>query len=259
VSTRAGGALLLVLVLVLSACTLDLEVAVDVRSDGSGAVDVEATVDAGALQRVGGDLGEVLDLDGLRAEGWTVDGPTATDDGGATVRLRQGFADPEEATEVLAELAGPEADGPFRDLRVEVDRSAFRTRWRFGGAVDLERGLALPGVAPQADGEPLPEDLDQLEERLGDSLDRLLRLRIGVRLPGDVRSNATTKADNGAVWQVRFGDGSLDLEATGTRTHPLPYVLIGLGGLALLVGLVVLLVRLAGRVTAADAGGPARR
>ena len=85
--------------------------------------------------------------------------------------------------------------------------------------MDLERGLALPGVAPQADGEPLPEDLGQLEERLGDSLDRLLRLRIGVRLPGDVRSNATTKADNGAVWQVRFGDGALDLEATGTRTH----------------------------------------
>lgn len=248
--------LLLALALLVSACTLDVDVHVDVRSDGSGSVEATATVDAGALQRVGGDLAAVLDLDGLRAEGWTVDGPVATDEGGATVTLRQRFDDPEEAVEVLGELAGPDADGPFRDLRVDVDRGAFRTRWRFGGTVDLDRGLAVPGVAPRADGEPLPDDLALLEDRLGDSLDRLLRLRIGVRLPGDVRSNATTKADNGAVWQVRFGDGALDLDATGTRTHPLPYVLLGLGALVVVVGGVVLLVRLAGRVTADE---PARR
>ena len=98
------------------------------------------------------------------------------------------------------------------------------------------------------------DDVGGLERQLGDSLDRLLRVRVGVRLPGDVRSNATTKAGNGAVWQVRFGQERFDLDATGTRTHPLPYIGLGVLGLFGLIGLVWLLVRLAGRVTAADRG-----
>ena len=253
-TSRAALALLVLLAVLLSACTVDLDVHVDLRSDGSGTVEVAATLDAGALQRIGGDLSSVLDLDGLRAAGWTVEGPTPTSDGGVTVRLRQSFDSPEQAEEVFADLAGPGATSPFRGLHVERDASAFRTRWRFGGAVDLDRGVSLPGVTPSADGRPLPTDLQALEDQLGQSLDRLLRLRIGVRLPGSVRSNATTKADNGAVWQVRFGDGRLDLAATGTRTHPLPYVLIGLAALALLVALMALLVRLAGRATARREG-----
>jgi hypothetical protein len=254
VTARVRGTLLVVLAVLLSACTLDLDVNVAVQPDGSGSVEVTATLDAGALQRIGGDLSSVLDLDGLRADGWTVDGPTPTDDGGVTVHLRQPFDSPEQADEVFADLAGPGTSSPFRGLHVERDSSTFRTRWRFGGAVDLDRGVSLPGVTPSADGQPLPTDLQGLEDRLGESLDRLLRLRIGVRLPGSVRSNATTKADNGAVWLVRFGDGRLDLDATGTRTRTSSYVLVGLGALLVLVGIVALLVRLAGRVTAR--GGP---
>ena len=203
----------------------------------------------------------MLDLDGLRGDG--VDGrrarpPPTT--GAPPSGSARAFDDPDEATEVLAELAGPRPTARSGPRASTCDRSAFRTRWRFGGTVDLERGLALPGVAPQADGEPLPEDLGQLEERLGDSLDRLLRLR-DRRAPA--RRRALQRHDQGGQRRGVAGrasaTGPLDLEATGTRTHPLPYVLIGLGGLALLVGLVVLLVRLAGRVTAADGGGPARR
>jgi hypothetical protein len=238
VTGRARAALLLLLALVLSACTLDVDVHVEVHPDGSGAVDVTATVDAGALQRIGGDLGSVLDVDGLRAAGWSVDGPTSTTAGGSTVHLHQSFADPDEATKVFADLAGSDADSPFRDLRVSRDRSLLRTRWRFGGSIDLDRGANVPGVG---------SDLGALEDQLGESLDRLLQVRIGVRLPGSVRSNATTKADNGAVWQVRFGEGRLDLAATGTRTHRWPYVAFGVLGVGLLAGLMALLIKLAGR------------
>lgn len=248
-TARAARPLLLVLAVLLSACTLDLDVNVDVREDGSGTVEVAATLDAGALQRIGGDLSSVLDLDGLRAAGWTVEGPTPTPDGGATVRLRQPFDSPEQADEVFADLTGASEQGPFEGLHVTREVSTFRTRWRFGGAVDLDRGVSLPGVTPSADGQVLPTDLQALEDRLGQSLDRLLRLRIGVRLPGSVRSNATTKAGNGAVWQVRFGEGRLDLEATGTRTRTSSYLLVGLGGLLAIVALMALLVRLAGRTT----------
>lgn len=254
----ARRALLVVLLAALSACTLDLDVRVAVEADGSGTVEVTAAVDAGALHRVGGDLAAALDLDRLRGDGWTVDGPSNTPDGGATVTLRQPFADAAEARQVFAELAGPGARSPFRDLRVGRSRSTFEDRWSFGGTIDLRGGVPLPDLPAASGVDPLPDDVGALEAQLGESLDRLLRLRVGVRLPGDVTSNATTRADNGAVWLVRFGDGPVELDATGTRTKAAPYVLIAVGAVGLLVGLVVLLVRLAGRTTAPD-GTPARR
>jgi hypothetical protein len=244
VTRRARGALVAALALMLSACTLHLDMRVQVNPDGSGSVEVQATLDAGAVQRAGGDLSAVLDLDGMRADGWTVDGPTATADGGATVTLRQAFRNPAEAREVFADLAGPGSDSPFEGLRIDVDRGAFQDRWHLRGAVDLDRGTQVPGT---------PGDLAALDQQLGGALDRLLTLRIGVRLPGDVRSNATTKAANGAVWQVRFGDGRLDLDATGTRNHPAPFIALGVGALVVILGIVWLLIRLANRVTAGDA------
>jgi hypothetical protein len=245
VSRRGRAALVVALALLLSACTLHVDVRVQVEPDGSGSVEVEATVDATALERAGGDLAAVIDLERLRADGWSVDGPTATDDGGATVTVRQPFRDPDGARAVFAELAASGPASPFQHLHIEVDRGAFRDRWRFRGAVDLDRGAPVPGSS---------DDLAALDQQLGGALDRLLALRIGVRLPGDVRSNATTKAQNGAVWQVRFGDGRLDLEATGTRTHPAPYIALGVGALLVILAIVWLLVRLANRVTAADGG-----
>ena len=246
---RAASALLALVVLALSACTLDVEVRVQVDDDGSGTVEVLATVDAAALERIGGDLAAVLDLDRLRSEGWTVEGPTTLPDGSATVRLHQPFDDPAEADAVFKELEGE--GGPLRDLGVSRSTSLFRTRWAFRGTVDLGGDAPVPGAASEVDGEPVAT-FDQLEERLGQSLSRLLRFRVSVRLPGDVRSNATTKADNGAVWQVTFGGDALDLEATGSRTRAVPVAIAIVLGLVVVVGLVALLIRLAGRVTASE-------
>jgi hypothetical protein len=249
VTRRAAAALLAVTFLALSACTLDVEVRVRVDDDGSGTVEVLATADAAALQRVGGDLGAVLDIDALRAEGWIVEGPTALPDGSATVRLSQQFDDPAGAAAVFEDLEGE--DGPLRGFAVTRSQSLFRTRWGFRGTVDLGGDVAVPDAAAEVDGEPVAT-LDELERRLGESLGRLLRLRIGVQLPGDVRSNATTKAENGAVWQVAFGTDPLELDATGSRTRTATVGLAVVLALAVVVGLVVLLVRLAGRVTDAD-------
>lgn len=245
---RARPALLAVLGLALTACTLDLDVNVEVEEDGSGAVEVMATVDAEALGRIGGDLGAVLALDDLRADGWVVDGPTRAADGATTVRLRQPFDDPEEADEVFDELAG--AGGPFRDLEVRRHRSLLETRWSFEGTVDLGGAAAVPeAAAPALEGEEPAATLAQLEDQLGESFERLIRLRVGVRLPGDVGSNATTRADNGAVWQVGFGEGPVELEATGHETRTGVVALLVAGALAVLAGGVYLLVRLAMRST----------
>ncbi len=246
--TRRGLVpLLAVVALALSACNLDVRVQVEVADDGSGSVEVLATVDPAALARIGGDLGAVLSLEELRADGWTVEGPTALADGSSTVRLSQRFDNAQGAATVFEDLTG--VGGPFQGFAVTRSQSLFRTRWGFRGTVDLGGDAAVPDVAPPVDGEAPAATFEELEQQLGDSLERLIRVRVGVRLPGDVRSNATTKAENGAVWQVGFGGEPLELEATGRSTRTGVVALAVVLALAVLVGLIVLLVRLAGRVT----------
>ncbi|MDP1820053.1 MAG: hypothetical protein Q8K58_09215 [Acidimicrobiales bacterium] len=246
---RAHRALLLVVgATLLSGCLLELDVNVEVREDGSGAVEVVATLDREAVARIGGDLDAVLALDDLRAGAWIVDGPDADPSGGASVRVRKAFADAEGAAAVFEEIAGD--DGPFQGFRVTRDRSLTRTEWGFGGTVDFSRELGPGGGVVQAravDGEPLAGDLEALEDQLGESLSRLLRVRVGVRLPGEVDSNATTKADNGAVWQVAFGGGPVDLEATGSEARTGTLALLGVAVVVAVTALLVLLVRLAAR------------
>jgi hypothetical protein len=257
VTRRPRAALVgLVALLALSACTLEVDVRVRVEDDGSGTVEVIATVDPAALTRIGGDLGAVLDVAALRAQGWAVEGPSSLPDGSATVRLSQSFEDAAGAEAAFDDLEG--VGGPLRGFEVTRSESLFRTRWGFRGTVDLGGDVAVPDAASEVDGEPVAT-FEDLERQLGESLGRLLELRIGVRLPGDVRSNATTKADNGAVWQVAFGGDALELEASGSRTRTATVAVAVVLALAVLVGLVALLIRLAGRVTAQDASAKNRK
>ena len=227
------------LVAVLGACQLQLDVKVLVEGDGSGTIVVDAALDDDAVQRLGGDLAAIVDLDGLRADGWTVDGPERDGEGMTRLHLERRFDDPDGATAALAELSGQ--SGPFRDLTVERDKAWNRTRWRFTGDLDLSRGA----------GEG-PVDLDDaqlkaLQRQLGESLSRLVQVRVGVRLPGDVTSNATTKADNGAVWQAAFGGAPIEMEATSTQVRTPWFILLGVLVLALLGTGVVVLIKQAGR------------
>ena len=241
---RATRALLLpLLAALLAACTFQLDVDVDVASDGSGTVTVTVALDDAAVARVGGDLGAVLALDDLRAEGWTVDGPTRDADRHTRVRVSRSFDHPSEVAAVFDDLSGDA--GPFQDVAVTRSQSLTSTRWGFTGHVDLRQGAGQRGG-------PTAPDLEALGQELGQSLSRLVQVRVRVRLPGDVSSNATTKADNGAVWQVAFGGEPLDLEAQGTKARTGVFVLFGIGGVVALVLLVFGLVRLADRTPAPE-------
>ena len=98
----------------LASCRLDAAVDVFVEDDGRGTVEVAATVDPDALERIGGDLGAVLEADDLEAAGWEVSISEPTE-----VRLRRPFDDAAEANAILAGLSGP--DGPLRGLAVAED------------------------------------------------------------------------------------------------------------------------------------------
>jgi hypothetical protein len=231
-------ALALALAVLNTGCRLQVDVNVDVAEDGSGEVEVVIGVDDDALDRIGGDLAAVLDVDALAADGWVIDGPAVEGDGFTRVRIRHRFGSPRDAAEVFA-LIAPQ-DGPFQDFAVTRERSTFETRVGFRGRVDFGAGV------PSLDGSDL-ESIEDLEARLGDSLSRLIQVRVSARLPGEVTSNATTKADNGAVWQIGFGEGGVDLEATGTTSRVGTLVAIGVAAVAAVLLLLYALVRLAMR------------
>jgi hypothetical protein len=236
VRQRVRWTLLVVGVLVLcGSCRLRLDVDVTLHDDGSGVVAVVVAVDPDGLAKVGGDLAAVVDLERLRGDGWSIDGPTRTDGGDTTLRFEQPFDTPKEGEALLASLSGE--DGPLGDFRLDRSSSFWRDRWTFRGTADFSKGAGSPAVDDEAVG--------QLADRLGASLDRLIQVRVRVRLPGDVSSNATTQADNGAVWDIGLGDGPVELSASGSRAKPWSFVLVGAGGLVALVILVTLLVRLA--------------
>ena len=74
---RRGLVLVALLVLLGTGCRLELDVNVQVASDGSGVVEVVVGLDPDALDKIGGDLLAVLDVRALEVAGWVIDGPSS--------------------------------------------------------------------------------------------------------------------------------------------------------------------------------------
>jgi hypothetical protein len=192
--------------LVLPACQVTTSVGVDARSNGSGEVRAVVTLDKDAAGQVP-DLGAKLRVADLRAAGWRVDGPTATADGGLTVSARKPFATPAEASTVIEQLSG--STGPFQAFKLRRTRSFAKTRLGFTGTVDLSKGLASfsdPTLRSRLGGSDLGFDPSQLQSRLGQALARVFPVKVSVRMPGTVTSNAPLRAGNGAQWSPTFGE-----------------------------------------------------
>ncbi len=235
---------LVIAVLAVAGCQVRTEVGLQVHEDGSGVVTVAVGLDADAVERVGR-LEDEVRLDDLVATGWEITGPTEEADGFTWYRASKPFSTPEDAARVLTEVSG--ANGPFQRFAVTRERSFARTTYGFEGSVDLSGGLEQFGddaLAVSLDGEPLGEDIAAIEERIGAAIDEAFRIRIAVRLPGDVTStNAPTRAANGAVWQPRLSEpGVIEMRAESevVRTRSIVLVAVavaaGVGALAVAVG-----------------------
>jgi hypothetical protein len=239
------------------ACRAELDLNVAVEPDGSGTVEVVAAFDDAALERIGGDLGTVLALDDLALAGWQVSGPELEGDGMTRVRVERAFVDPDDAAVAFGEVAG--ATGPLQGFAVRRERSLTRTTWGFEGTVDLTEGLApfVDAELVEALGaERIGDALDELERRWAAAADGFAGLRVAVRLPGEVRSNATTTLPDGAVWEVPLGTGPLELSATGSRHRLLEPALAAAGAVLVVVALLWPAVRRLSRRTTEPATGP---
>lgn len=178
----------------------------DARRDGSGEVRATVTLDEAAARRVP-DLASQLQVDDLRDAGWTVAGPDKAEDGGVVVVARKAFRDPAGAAAAVRELSGDH--GPFQRFRLTRSRSFFKTTTTFSGDVDLTAGLAGfsdADLQARLGGQPLGVDQAELERQLGAVIDKVFKVRVAVRLPGDVTANTVGEAGNGAVWTPRLGE-----------------------------------------------------
>lgn len=241
--------LLVALVVVFSgACRVRTDIGIEVKANGSGTVTVKIGLDDDAMKQAP-NFQQSLKVDDLAAHGWTLTGPVKETDGFTYFSASKPFANPDEAKRIFLEISG--AKGPFRDFNITRSRSFARTKFGFSGTVDFTGGIESfsdSDLAAQLDGKPVGEDVKAIEQRINDSLDNVFQIRIAVRLPGDVSSNAPGQAANGAVWQPRLSQqGAVALTATSTSTRWVTIVgaLVAVGAL---IGLVVLaIVRLVAR------------
>lgn len=168
-------------VVVMSGCRVETAVNVTIDRDGAGIVDVVVTADAELAAAAPG-LAEDFRADDLRAAGWSVDGPTPTDDGGLRVTISRPFTTPEEATAILRQVSGD--DGPLRGL--SVVQSATRTRI----ATTVTGSLLVPDVGAFADAGLVEaigtEPYEQVLAERGLTLPQAVGLSFTVTMPGEI-------------------------------------------------------------------------
>jgi hypothetical protein len=234
---------LVALVVVLSgACRVRTDIGIEVKDNGSGTVTVKIGLDDDAMKKAP-NFQQSLKVDDLAAHGWTLTGPVKETDGFAYFSASKPFANPDEAKKIFREISGDK--GPFRGFAITRSRSFARTKFGFSGTVDFTGGIESfsdSELAAQLDGKPIGEDVKAIEQRINDSLDNVFQIRIAVRLPGEVSSNAPGQATNGAVWQPRLSQvGAIPLQASSTSTRWVTIIGAVVAVLSVL-GIVVLLV-----------------
>ncbi len=221
------------LVLLLSACNLQLRVTIDVQEDGSGTVTAGVGLDL-AAQAVPafGDLDGLLVVDDLVAAGWTVGGVEQGADGREWFEASKPFAGPDELQSVLDELTGP--DGAFTGWTIERDASAVRTQYRVVGDVDLTAGLEAFTDAELSSllaEPPLGVSLESLAADLGRPVDELVQVEVVVQLPGaDAQTTEIALGD-----QARVSASAADENRTAQLLVWVRWALIALLGLAVVL------------------------
>lgn len=200
--------------LLVTACRVDTTVTVTVEADGSGTVAVTVTADAEVVSQAPG-LADDLRLDDVAAAGWTVDGPTATAEGGLTVTVIHPFATVEEATTLLASLSG--TDGPLHDValaRAVTDDAVTTT---LTGRIFVAGGVnafADPELLAAIGGSPYANDIAATGLTPAD----VVTFTFVANLPGD-----PTPAADGTVppmtWTVPIDGTTADVAATAVAAR----------------------------------------
>lgn len=174
---------MLAMLVVVTACRVDVVVDVNVTADGSGDVTVDVVFDEGVVAAVP-DLDERIRLGDLSDAGWDLTS-AVPDDGGLRVTARRSFSSIEQLDSVLAGIDGP--DGLFAGSGLVAERRDEVVTYRFHMDVSLDRtvtDMVNPAIAAALGGEPFGIPTAELEQRAGGPLDEAVSLVVRASVPG---------------------------------------------------------------------------
>ncbi|MEP7203891.1 MAG: hypothetical protein ABI894_14875 [Ilumatobacteraceae bacterium] len=226
-------ALIVISVMLLTACRVDATVEISMNAEGSGQITVTAVADADVVNRAPG-LAEDLRFDDAKAADWTVSEPTPTADGGLHVELTHSFANPEEATAILQSING--SGGPLHGAvltrKVRDD----------GTSVSLTGTLRIDGLAAFADPDvlaavgatPYAEEVVASNPSPSDAV----RVTVRAALPGKITSVTGTVSGGNVSWIVPLDGSQLDLGSTAVDDHGTAKIW-GVAANAALIGLLI--------------------
>jgi hypothetical protein len=215
-------------VVVLAACHLDATAELVISADGTGTLTVTATADHDVVEQAPGLAGD-LRFDDAKAAGWTVDGPTATEDGGLRVSLVHDVTSAAEATNLLNSL-GPPFTGMELARVASADGDDVTTT--LTGQLTVHGGFdafADSDLLAAVGGSPYAARL----QAAGVTPATALAVTLRARLPGEVEDTNGRNDAGTRVWEAPL-DGSA--RPVLLRTHLAP----GGGGFSSVLSTVLL-------------------
>jgi hypothetical protein len=217
VSRRLWIVLAVLGAVVLSGCRLDFTVDVAMQPDGTGTVTVDAVADAELVGQVP-DLVDDLRLDDAIANGWVVEGPTPTAQGGVSIRLAHPFSSPEELASVLNSIGPPLID--MKAARTPGADDEADTTNAIDGQLQLPNGFqsfADAELIEAVGGQPFGDEL----AASGLTPEQTMSFTFRVKLPGELVSSTGTEADDGAIeWTAKLDGSARSLLTQTVQTPP---------------------------------------
>ena len=225
-------ALIVIAVMMLTACRVDATVDISMRADGTGTLTVTAVADADVVRQAPG-LAQDLRFDDAKTAGWTVADPINTADGGLQVQLTHSFANPEEATALLQSING--SGGPLHGAILKRTINASSTTVSLTGSLRID-GLAAfadPDVLTAIGATPYAEQVAASSP----SPSQAVGVTVRATFPGKITSAAGTVKSGAVSWLVPLDGSQLDLTTTAVDDHGTAKI----WGIAANVALIVLL------------------
>ena len=198
------------IVVLLAGCRVDARFDITTRDDGSGTLRATITVDADAVQQLGGSTGlaQTVPLDDLRTVGWTISPWTRATRGSQTITLSHPFVDQGDLVRRVVDLAGPR--GVLQNPTVTRERGWFSSRDALSVVVDVRSpSVDIVHDAPLAARlRAAGFDPALLQRQLAAQLKSALHVSVVVHLPGG--HTESYDAVPGSIKALRVVHGGAD-------------------------------------------------
>ena len=229
-------AVMLLVGLVVTGCSISMGLETKVNADGSGTLGLRVAVDE-EMQQFLGQQGEDIDLFGeLVGEappGWKVEQGTDPD-GSKFVSMAGTFASVDELNKLLDEF-GEAGDGlGIENVSITQEKSFLKTTTSYSATVDAGALFGGLGDMPGMDDEMMSPDM----------LAGIFQFENRVTLPGTIKANnGDSVQGNTVIWRPKTGVVQMTATSEITNWGPLIGIIAGAVFLVAVVVIVLLIVR----------------